>query len=99
MTRRLLMTIVLVAALVQWAQGADRQILSRIEPEYPEVAKKMQLHSTIKLKLSVDPDGTVARVEYITGHPMLSFAAISAAKKWKYQVAGKESTEVVELRF
>ena len=97
--KRLVLVLVLLTGFAFAADGGDRKVIHRVDPEYPEVAKRMQIHGTVKLKLWVDADGTVSRVEYINGHPMLSFPAITAAKKWKYESAEKESTETVELKF
>jgi outer membrane biosynthesis protein TonB len=48
------------------------------------VAQKMELHGIVKLKLWVNPDGTVRRLEYVGGHLLLAEAALKAAKLWKY---------------
>ncbi|HYG99014.1 MAG TPA: energy transducer TonB [Terriglobales bacterium] len=65
----LMTCVVLLVALAVLAQNAGRKIISREEPAYPELARKMELHGTVKFKLWVNPDGTVRRVEYIGGHP------------------------------
>ena len=94
----LLGVVVLVGSLCA-GEEAERKTIRTAEPEFPEIARKMAIHGSVKLKLWIDPDGTVSRVEYITGHPMMSFAAITAVKKWKYANAEKESTTVVEVKF
>jgi TonB family protein len=59
----------------------------------------MNLHGTVKLKIWISPDGTVRRLEYIGGHPMLAEAALRAVKTWKYQATAQESTAIVALKF
>jgi TonB family protein len=76
----------------------ERKITHRDEPEYPEIAKKMNLHGTVKLKVWITPDGTVRRLEYIGGHPLLAESALKAVKAWHYE-AGKESNGIVEVKF
>ena len=44
-------------------------------------------------------DGTVRRLEYIGGHPLVAESALKAVKGWKYEAAPKESTTAVELKF
>jgi TonB family protein len=90
-----------VALLVGSAVAADqeRKIVHREDPEYPVVAAKMNLHGTVKLRIWISPGGTVRRLEYIGGHPLLAESALKAVKNWTYEPHGKESSAVVELKF
>lgn len=76
-----------------------RQIVHSEDPQYPEIAKKMALHGTVKLRIWIKPDGSVRRLEYIGGHPLLAESALKAAKNWKYVPANQESDMVVEIKF
>jgi TonB family protein len=89
------------ALLVSGVVGAEqeRKIVRREEPAYPSIAAKMNLHGMVKLKIWISPDGTVRRLEYIGGHPILAESALKAVKAWKFAVDSKESTAVVELKF
>lgn len=81
------------------ASDQERQVVRREEPEYPPIAARMNLHGTVKLKIWIGPDGTVRRLEYIGGHPLLAESVLKAVKTWKYQAAAQESTAVVALKF
>jgi len=81
------------------AADQDRKLVRREEPEYPSIAAKMSLHGTVKLKIWINADGTVRRVEYIGGHPLLAESGLKAVKGWKYEPSSKESTTAVELKF
>jgi TonB family protein len=94
----LLCLVLLRAASVANAE-TERKITHRDEPEYPEIAKKMNLHGTVKLKVWINPDGTVRRLEYIGGHPLLAESALRSVKAWHYEPSGKESNGIVELKF
>jgi len=82
-----------------YAAEHPRTVVHSEDPEYPEVAKKMGLHGTVKLRLWITPDGTVRRVEYIGGHPLLAESALKAVKNWKYATATQESELTVEIKF
>jgi len=82
-----------------YAAEHPRAVVRSEDPEYPEVAKKMGLHGTVKLRLWITPDGTVRRVEYIGGHPLLAESALKAVKNWKYATATQESETTVEIKF
>ncbi|MGB9074132.1 MAG: energy transducer TonB [Terriglobales bacterium] len=92
----LLLTLLAGSAI---AADRERKLVRRQDPEYPPIAEKMNLHGTVKLKIWISPDGTVRRLEYIGGHPLLAESALKAVKTWKYQNAPQESTTVVELKF
>ncbi len=95
--KRLVLTLILLVG-VAYAEE-ERKAVAQPDPEYPEVAKRMNLHGTVKLKLWITPTGSVSRVEYIGGHPLLAESAIAAVKKWTYEKAAKETTQVVAVKF
>ena len=91
-------TALLIATL--FAQDStERKVLRKQDPEYPQIAKQMNLHGAVKIKLWITPQGSVRRSEYIGGHPLLAEAAINALKDWKYEPVAHETTTVVEVRF
>jgi TonB family protein len=94
-------TLLCAALLIGSAVAADQQrkLVRREEPEYPPIAEKMNLHGTVKLKIWINPDGKVRRLEYIGGHPLLAESALKATKGWQYEPAAKESMAVIELKF
>jgi TonB family protein len=81
------------------AADQERKVVRHEGPGYPPIAAKMNLHGTVKLKIWVNADGTVRRLEYIGGHPLLAESALKAVKEWRYQPAVQESTTIVELKF
>ena len=87
------------SAQTQQSSGeAGRKVVRKVEPIYPEVAKRMSLAGTVKVIAVVAADGKVTKVEPVGGSPILVQAAQSAISQWKY-VAGSESREAVELHF
>lgn len=95
--------LVLTAVLLVGAAGAadqpERKLLQKTDPEYPAIAQKMNLHGTVKFKVWINPDGTVRRVEYVGGHPLLAESALRSVKTWTYEPWPKESTTAVEVKF
>jgi TonB family protein len=97
--RKIALCTLLLAALARAADRPERKIVHREEPEYPQIARNMNLHGTVKLRLWIKPDGTVRRLDYIGGHPLLAESALKTVKTWTYESTGKETTTVVELEF
>jgi len=68
-------------------RGSSLQIgraTSRVEPVYPEEAKRQGVEGTVKLHIVVGRDGTVQSAEPISGPALLAKAATSAIREWHY---------------
>lgn len=76
-----------------------RRVKSRVQPIYPDLARKMNLTGTVKVEVVVSPNGTVKDAKVVGGHPVLANAALEAAKKWRFEPAALESTGVVDFKF
>jgi TonB family protein len=83
----------------QPASQATRKVVNRVAPEYPSLAKQIHVQGSVKLLAVVEPDGHVKAVDVKGGNPVLAQAAVSAVKKWKYEPAGHETDEAVEMQF
>jgi TonB family protein len=79
--------------------GNSRRVKSKVAPAYPEIARKMGITGTVKLQLTIAPNGSVRDTKVIGGHPILVTAAVDAVKKWKFETAGAESSGTVEFKF
>ena len=79
--------------------GADRRVVDKAAAAYPELAQRMHLQGTVKLALTVLAGGEVKSSRPLGGNPVLIEAATTAARKWKFEPAQGETTEVVEFRF
>ena len=71
----------------------------KVQPVYPELARKMNLVGTVKIEVVVAPNGTVKDARVVGGHPVLAGAALDAAKKWRFEPASAESSGVIDFKF
>ena len=78
---------------------APRRIRNRVQPVYPELARKLKLSGVAKVMLTIAPDGKVKDAKIVGGHPVFAEAALNAVKKWKYEPAREATTDLIELRF
>lgn len=76
-----------------------RRAKSKVEPVYPELARKMNLTGTVKVVVVVAPNGSVKEAKLMGGHPVLAGAALEAVKKWKFEPGTAESSGVVDFKF
>ena len=79
--------------------AAERKVKQKVNPAYPELARKMAVSGSVKVQLTVAPNGSVKSWKVIGGHPLLVDAAVDAVKRWKYEAAVDESVEMVEFKF
>ena len=65
-------------------RNAERTLVTRVEPEYPETLKQLHIGGTVRLAVTISPKGTVEGIELLGGNPILGEAAAKAAKQWVY---------------
>lgn len=95
----LLAIAVLLAYYPAGAQAVARKVKIRVEPVYPELAKKNNISGSARVELLITPDGRVKDVKVLGGNPVLVQAVVTAVMKWKYEPAAEESTVVVKFDF
>ena len=60
------------------------KILRRIQPEYPEIARRERLQGSVKLHAVIAKDGTISMLRVLTGFCSLAEAAMKAVRQWRY---------------
>lgn len=89
--------------LVRISMEKARQLATaKPSPDYPPMAKQLKITGRVALELFVDLDGSVEKVDIVTGNPVLAAAATAAAKKWRFppfEAEGKPIKAVVRLYF
>lgn len=71
------------------------QLIYRVEPKYPEEARKAGLEGTVVLDAVVDPDGMIHNMRVVRSlDPVLDENAMEAARQWKFRPGMKEGKPV-----
>ena len=76
-----------------------RRAKSKVQPAYPELARKMNITGTVKVQVVVGPNGEVKEAKVVGGHPVLAGAALDAVRKWRFEPAAMESSGIVDFKF
>jgi len=76
-----------------------RRLTLSASPEYPEIARRMNIKGAVQLEVSVRRDGTVKEARVIGGHPLLAAAVVKAVMGWRYEPAAKDSQVAVRFVF
>ena len=71
---------------VRVSQGVTQGLLIRkVQPTYPPLARQARIQGQVLLQAEISKDGTIQNLRLISGHPMLTSAAIEAVKQWRYK--------------
>lgn len=60
------------------------QLIYRVDPTYPMIAKEQRAEGTVRLNVTVGPDGIVRGVALLGGPRLLVDAAERAVRQWRY---------------
>ena len=81
------------------AQESSRKLVTRVAPRYPEYLQTHEIGGTVRLNVTVTPNGNVKSVTPLGGNPILVDAAMDAVKQWKYAPSESSDTFEVKLEF
>lgn len=67
-------------------QGEPPVPIRKIDPIYPEAARRLRIEGVVILELVVKKDGTVGDIKVLRSlNPLLDQAAIEAARQWRFK--------------
>ena len=81
---------------------ARKLIVSKVDPEYPPMAKQMRLTGKVQVDCFIDSSGGVEKVQILNGNPLFSSSISNAMKKWKFkpvEANGKPASAVAAFVF
>jgi protein TonB len=64
---------------------AEGNLLRKIEPQYPPMAKVAHIQGDVLLAATISKSGVIENLHVVSGHPILAQAAMDAVKQWKYK--------------
>jgi TonB family protein len=85
--------------IVRGGNGAQRRLITRVEPEYPDALRRLNIGGTVRLQLTIGPKGNVEAVEVLGGNPILGESAAAAARQWVYSASHSRTIEELSIPF
>jgi periplasmic protein TonB len=71
---------------VRVSQGVSQGLLiHKVTPTYPALARQARIQGVVVLQALIGKDGGIQNLHVVSGHPMLTGAALDAVKQWKYK--------------
>jgi protein TonB len=73
------------------------RLITQVKPVYPELARLSRTEGAVILQVNITRDGSVSKVEIMSGPSLLTRAAQEAVRQWKYKptVVNGQAVEVV----
>ena len=71
-----------------------RAVLHKTQPNYPELARRLNLSGFVTVKVAVAADGHVKSATVVSGNPILGQAASSAVREWLFVPGADESVNI-----
>ena len=84
----------LVIPMVGLAEDEPRRIsqasavqvaMVKVPPEYSAMARQLRIQGSVQLDVVIAEDGSVARVDILSGNPVLTKSSSEAMKKWHFK--------------
>jgi protein TonB len=88
-------------ALPTGGQLIQAKVISRVDPEYPKLARQAGASGLVEMEAMIGVDGKVKNPRVIHGNAMLQKAAIDAVLQWRYKPAmlnGKPVESPVDIK-
>lgn len=81
------------------ADNIHRAVVSRVNPVFPELARRMHLSGKVVLLVTIQPDGSVSSTKVESGHALLAPAAQDAVSRWRFSPNSSVSESEIEVNF
>jgi TonB family protein len=81
------------------SSSAERKLITRVEPDYPETLRQLNIGGTVRLRVSISAKGNVENVELLGGNPILGESAKIAVMKWLYAAGSSRTITEVSILF
>lgn len=78
---------------------STRKVVKKVLPEYPPLARQLDIKGTVKLLVTVEPNGKVKSAKALGGNPAFVDAAMNVIEKWRFEPAPQPTVEPVEIKF
>lgn len=70
-----------------------------VQPVFPPIARQARITGTVRLEATIGRDGSIQNLKPLSGHPLLTQAAIQAVQQWRYAptLLNGQPVEVITL--
>jgi protein TonB len=73
------------APVVRTSHLQENLLIRQVKPIYPPLAKQARIQGPVVLQATIGRDGSIQHLQVLSGHPMLTKAAVDAVQQWRYR--------------
>jgi len=75
----------------------EAKLILQVKPAYPDLARRTRTQGVVVLEAKINRDGDIDSLRVVSGHQLLTQAALDAVKQWKYRptMLNGEPVEVI----
>ena len=66
------------------AEQETRRV-KEVKPVYPDIARQAGIEGIVSMRVLINKDGAVEKVDVLSGEQALQQAAIAAVRQWRYR--------------
>src|SRR5271169_6102640 len=81
-------------ALIEDGYDHSCAVVHRVQPVYPEIARRLSLEGLVMVRAEVAADGHVKSVTVVSGNAILAQAAVRAVREWVFAPGAQEIVPV-----
>ena len=60
-------------------------LIRQLKPVYPALARQARIQGTVRLTAIIAKNGSIEKLEVLSGHPLLIPSALQAVRQWRYK--------------
>jgi protein TonB len=75
------------------------EVFGSHQPEYPETLRQAGIGGTVRMQITISPQGRVETVDLLGGNPILGESAMKAVQQWVYAAAAWRTKLLVRFAF
>lgn len=79
--------------------SAAIQPVTQVRPVYPPAAKAAGIQGNVRLRITINKDGSVMDINVLSGDPQLVKAALEAVPQWRYAPSKEVRVTIVTISF
>lgn len=88
-----------ILAVAHARDSAQRTLITRVEPQYPETLRRLNIGGIVRLRVTISAKGNVEEVQLLGGNPILGESALSAVRRWIYAPSHSRTVAEVSIPF
>lgn len=70
---------------VRLSHMSEGDLVHKVVPAYPPLARTARIQGAVILQAVISKSGTIENLKLLSGHPMLTAAAVEAVRQWRYR--------------